>query len=117
MEELKQSPLGQIDMPERVLIWFSVTFPSMHPTSYELATLPTSAPGRAGCRKVTLHHGRDSSKDPWILDSEVMDTQMFIDCLDKARSTRGKVLMSDTIFHSDYAEVFIKPRNLNFPWT
>ena len=38
--------------------------------------------------------------------SDSMDTQMFIDCLDKARSTRGKVLMSDTIFHSDHGSQY-----------
>ncbi|WP_052606678.1 DDE-type integrase/transposase/recombinase [Acidithrix ferrooxidans] len=38
--------------------------------------------------------------------SDSMDTQIFIDCLDKARSTRGKVLMSDTIYHSDYGSQY-----------
>ncbi len=43
-----------------------------------------------------------SSKDLGYSMSDSMDTQMFIDCLDEARSTRGKVLMSDAIFHSDH---------------
>ena len=31
---------------------------------------------------------------------------MFIDCLDKARSTRGKVLMPDTIFRIDHGSQY-----------
>ncbi|CAG4908159.1 unnamed protein product [Acidithrix sp. C25] len=38
--------------------------------------------------------------------SDSMDLQMFIDCLDKARSTRGKVLMSDTIFRIDHGSQY-----------
>ena len=38
--------------------------------------------------------------------SDSMDTEVFVDCLDKAKPTRGKVLMADTIFHSDHGSQY-----------
>ena len=38
--------------------------------------------------------------------SDSMDIHLFIACLNKARSKRGKVLMSDTIFHIDHGSLY-----------
>jgi putative transposase len=42
------------------------------------------------------------------------DATLVIDALDAAVAARGRQQMSNTIFHSDYAEVSVKPRNGGF---
>ena len=44
-----------------------------------------------------------------------MRTSLVLEALQQAISLRGDDIQG-AIFHTDYAEVFIKPRNLNFPW-
>ena len=38
--------------------------------------------------------------------SDSMDTQMFVDCLNRAKEARGRAVMADTIFHSDHGSQY-----------
>ena len=55
-----------------------------------------SAQEKAGCRRVQLRNGRVLTANLMYSMGDSMDTEVFIDCLNRAKEARGRAVMADT---------------------
>ena len=55
-----------------------------------------SAQEKACCRRVQLRNGRVLTANLMYSMSDSMDTEVFIDCLNRAKEARGRAVMADT---------------------